>query len=134
MPAGIISLGEAYAIAFIGFAIYIISAFFINLTAFLFSPIPAVVAYIYPYLKRFTCLSHYFLGLNLALAPMGGWVAVRDSINFDSEILIFSISVIFWVSGFDIIYASKILNSTENLDFTPLEPTSAKGLQSGSQE
>uniref|UniRef100_A0A7J2TIF9 4-hydroxybenzoate octaprenyltransferase n=1 Tax=Archaeoglobus fulgidus TaxID=2234 RepID=A0A7J2TIF9_ARCFL len=105
LPAGIISLGEAYAIAFIGFAIYIISAFFINLTAFLFSPIPAVVAYIYPYLKRFTCLSHYFLGLNLALAPMGGWIAVRDSINFDSEILIFSISVIFWVSGFDIIYA-----------------------------
>ncbi len=109
LPTGKISLGEAYKIAFAGLAIYLISAFLINFTALLFSPIPAIVAYVYPYLKRFTCLSHYFLGLNLALAPLGGWIAVMDSVNFSTEILIFSISVIFWVAGFDIIYALQDL-------------------------
>lgn len=105
LPSGMMSLKEAHTIAFFGLALYIFSAFFINWTAFLFSFIPAIVSYFYPYLKRFTCLSHYFLGLNLAFAPLGGWIAVMDSINFDAEILAFSASVIFWVAGFDIIYA-----------------------------
>ncbi|MEM4645067.1 MAG: UbiA-like polyprenyltransferase [Archaeoglobaceae archaeon] len=105
LPSGLMSLKEAYTIAFIGLSVYIFSAFLINWTAFIFSPIPAVVAYVYPYLKRFTCLSHYFLGLNLALAPLGGWIAVKDSLDFDLNILLFSASVVFWVAGFDIIYA-----------------------------
>ncbi len=105
LPSGKIKLKDAYLIAFVGFAVYELSAFMINKTAFLLSPIPPIVAYVYPYLKRFTCLSHYVLGLNLALAPLGGWVAVRDSIDFSLEILAFSIAVIFWVAGFDMIYA-----------------------------
>jgi len=108
IPAGLISLGEAYSITFISLLIYFISAYLINELAFLLSPIPAITAYIYPYLKRYTCLSHYVLGLNLAFAPMGGWIAITNSFNIFGEdfiVLIIGVAVIFWVAGFDIIYA-----------------------------
>lgn len=115
LPSGIMNLKEAYSIAFTGLAVYLLSASLINTTALLFSPIPAIVAYFYPYLKRFTCLSHYFLGLNLALAPLGGWIAVRDSIDFSIEVLAFAVAVVFWVAGFDIIYALQDLEFDRKL-------------------
>jgi 4-hydroxybenzoate polyprenyltransferase len=108
LPAGLISLREAYTIATISLAVYFLSAYFINETAFLLSPIPAITAYVYPYLKRYTCLSHFVLGLNLAYAPGGGWVSVTNSVDiFGSEFVpfILGIAVIFWVAGFDMIYA-----------------------------
>jgi 4-hydroxybenzoate polyprenyltransferase len=108
IPLGKISVREGYALAILGFAIYFLSAYLINLTAFLLSPIPAIVAWVYPYLKRFTCFSHYILGLNLAFAPLGGWIAVTDSINpLGSEFipLVIGLALIFWVAGFDIVYA-----------------------------
>ena len=105
LPSGRMSLREAYAILVIALIVYELSAYLINRTAFLLSPIPLIVSYIYPYLKRFTCLCHYVLGLNLALAPLGGWVAITDSIKFNLIILTLSLAVIFWVAGFDIIYA-----------------------------
>ncbi|WP_457548941.1 UbiA-like polyprenyltransferase [Archaeoglobus sp.] len=109
LPSGRMSLREAYAILLVALIVYEVSAYFINETAFILSPIPVLVAYIYPYLKRFTCLCHYVLGLNLAFAPLGGWVAVKDSIFFDETILLLSLAVIFWVAGFDIIYALQDL-------------------------
>ncbi len=109
LPSGRMSLKEAYAILLIALIVYEVSAYFINETAFKLSPIPVIVAYIYPYLKRFTCLCHYVLGLNLALAPLGGWVAVTNSVFFDKTILLLSLAVIFWVAGFDIIYALQDL-------------------------
>ncbi|AGK60785.1 4-hydroxybenzoate polyprenyltransferase [Archaeoglobus sulfaticallidus PM70-1] len=108
LPKGIISVKEAYIIAFLGLIVYFLSAYLINRTAFMLSPIPAITAWVYPYLKRYTCLSHFVLGLNLAYAPGGGWVAVTDSINiFGSEFIPFmlGIGIMFWVAGFDIIYA-----------------------------
>ncbi len=108
LPAGIISLKEAYGIAFVSLFIYFISAALINKVALELSPIPAIVAYVYPYLKRYTSFCHYVLGLNLAFAPLGGWVAVTDSIDFLGRglaVLFLSIAVVFWVAGFDIIYS-----------------------------
>ena len=113
LPAGLISLREAYAIAFISLVTYFISAALINKTVLLLSPIPAITAYIYPYLKRFTCLCHYALGLNLAFAPLGGWIAVTDSINIlGNELVpaILGLAVMFWVAGFDIIYGLQDLD------------------------
>ena len=107
LPTGLITLREAYIIAAISLAIYFISAALINKTALMLSPIPAITAYIYPYLKRFTCLCHYVLGLNLAFAPLGGWIAVTDSIDImGTELVpaILGVAVMFWVAGFDIIY------------------------------
>ena len=108
IPAGLITLKEAYAIVAISLAVYFLSAYMINETAFLLSPIPVITAYIYPYLKRFTVLSHYVLGLNLSFAPMGGWIAVTDSFDFmgkDSLAFLIGVAVMFWVAGFDMIYA-----------------------------
>jgi len=108
IPSGKISVGEGYAIAAAGFTVYFLSAHHINHTAFVLSPIPAITAWIYPYLKRFTCLSHFVLGLNLAFAPLGGWIAITDSIDiFGREFIPFMIglALIFWVAGFDMIYA-----------------------------
>ncbi len=108
LPAGLISLREAYAVTALSLTVYFISAYLINQLAFLLSPIPAITAYIYPYLKRYTTLSHYVLGLNLAYAPMGGWIAITGSFDiFGKDFLPFliGIAVIFWVAGFDIIYA-----------------------------
>ncbi|MEM1576538.1 MAG: UbiA-like polyprenyltransferase [Archaeoglobaceae archaeon] len=105
LPAGLISLREAYAIAVIGLIVYFVSAYLINLTAFILSPIPAIVSYVYPYLKRFTCFSHYFLGLSVAFALLGGWIAVKDSIMIPEKVLLFSLALLFWEAGFDMIYA-----------------------------
>ncbi len=112
LPAGLISLKEAYLIALISMSVYFISAALINKTALLLSPIPAVTAYIYPYLKRYTCLCHYVLGLNLAFAPLGGWIAVTDSVDIlGNELVptILGLAVMFWVAGFDIIYGLQDL-------------------------
>ncbi|AEA47204.1 UbiA-like polyprenyltransferase [Archaeoglobus veneficus] len=107
LPAGLINVGEAYGILIIALSVYFVSAYLINRTAFMLSPIPVITAWIYPYLKRFTCLAHFVLGLNLAFAPLGGWIAVTDSFDpLGSEFVpaILGVAVIFWVAGFDIIY------------------------------
>lgn len=105
LPAGLISLREAYGVAIAGLLIYFISAFFINKTALLLSPIPAIISYVYPYLKRYTCLSHYFLGLSVAFALLGGWIAVMDTIMIPERVILFALSLLFWEAGFDMIYA-----------------------------
>lgn len=107
LPTGLISLKEAYVIVIISLLVYFMSAALINKTTLMLSPVPAITAYIYPYLKRFTCLCHYVLGINLAFAPLGGWIAVTDSIDIlGGELIptILGIGVIFWVAGFDMIY------------------------------
>lgn len=111
IPAGLISLKEAYLIVLISLAIYFLSACLINETAFKLSPIPAITAYIYPYLKRHTCLSHFVLGLNLSYAPLGGWISVTNTLSLETELIptLIAIAVIFWVAGFDIIYALQDL-------------------------
>lgn len=111
IPAGLISLKEAYLIVLISLAVYFLSACLINETAFKLSPIPAITAYIYPYLKRHTCLSHFVLGLNLSYAPLGGWISVTNTLSLETELIptLIAIAVIFWVAGFDIIYALQDL-------------------------
>ena len=104
LPSGRISLREAYTILLLSLIVYFTSAYFINETVFILSPIPVIIAYIYPYLKRYTCLCHYVLGLILSLAPLGGWIAVKNSLNLDFTIVSIALAVIFWVAGFDIIY------------------------------
>ncbi|MBE8539831.1 UbiA-like polyprenyltransferase [Geoglobus acetivorans] len=108
LPAGLMSLREAYTITLVSLIVYFLSAYMINELTFLLSPIPVFTAYLYPYLKRYSAISHYILGLNLAYAPMGGWIAVTNSFDFlgkDFLPFLIGMAVIFWVAGFDIIYA-----------------------------
>jgi 4-hydroxybenzoate polyprenyltransferase len=106
LPSGIITLGGAIVVTFLGILMYIISASLICDLVLYLSPIPLIVFVSYPYMKRFTYLCHFGVGLGLALAPLGGWVAVTCSLNGLLPPILLSLFTLFWVSGFDIIYAT----------------------------
>ena len=103
IPAGIIKAEKALIFIGINMAIFITATFFINSICFYLSPVALFVILFYSYTKRFTYLCHLVLGIGLSLAPIGAYLAVTGS--FDVLPLLFSFAVIFWVSGFDIIYA-----------------------------
>ena len=103
IPKGIISANNALIFTIISCVLFIITCFFINKLCFYLSPVALFVVLGYSYTKRFTALCHLVLGLGLSLAPIGAYIAVTG--RFDLLPILFSISVIFWVSGFDIIYA-----------------------------
>jgi len=106
LPSGKINLIEAILITLLGLFIYIISAYYICDLVLYLSPIPLLVFIIYPLMKKFTPLCHFGVGLGLALAPLGGWIAVTCSLNNLTFPLILSFFTFSWVSGFDIIYAT----------------------------
>lgn len=103
IPAGIIS--ERSALIFVAFncLAFITCTYFINLICFLLAPVALFVILFYSYTKRFTSLSHLVLGIGLSLAPIGAYLAVTGRFNWLP--VLFSLTVLFWVSGFDIIYA-----------------------------
>ena len=103
IPAGIIKAEKALIFIGINMAVFIMATYFINAICFYLSPVALFVILFYSYTKRFTYLCHLVLGIGLSLAPIGAYLAVTGS--FDVLPLLFSFAVIFWVSGFDIIYA-----------------------------
>jgi 4-hydroxybenzoate polyprenyltransferase len=103
IPAGIIKAEKALVFIGINMAIFIIATYFINTICFYLSPVALFVILFYSYTKRFTYLCHLVLGIGLSLAPIGAYLAVTGS--FAVLPLLFSFAVIFWVSGFDVIYA-----------------------------
>ena len=103
IPRGIISANNALIFTFVNCLFFIVCAFFINHLCFYLSPVALAVVLGYSYTKRFTAFCHLVLGLGLSLAPIGAFIAVTGM--FDLLPILFSITVIFWVSGFDIIYA-----------------------------
>jgi 4-hydroxybenzoate polyprenyltransferase len=103
IPAGIISGNAALMFVIINCALFIASTWFINSICFYLSPVALAVVLGYSYTKRFTALCHVILGIGLALAPIGAWLAVTGEFNWLP--LGFSFAVLFWVSGFDMIYA-----------------------------
>ncbi|CAN5401817.1 UbiA-like polyprenyltransferase [soil metagenome] len=103
IPAGIISANRALIFTIINCMLFITATFFINRICFFLSPVALFVILFYSYTKRFTALCHLVLGLGLSLAPIGAYLAVTG--RFDVLPVLFSLTVLFWVSGFDIIYA-----------------------------
>jgi 4-hydroxybenzoate polyprenyltransferase len=103
IPSGIISSSNALRFVIANCIAFIICTFFINPLCFFLSPVALFVVLGYSYTKRFTPLCHLILGLGLSLAPIGAYLALTG--RFDLLPVLFSLSVIFWVSGFDIIYA-----------------------------
>lgn len=106
LPSGLVSSPEAWLITGSGLLIYFISAYLICKLAFFLSPIPLIVFIFYPFMKRFTPFCHFGVGLALSLAPLGGWVAVKCSLEYLLPPLLLSLFTLFWVAGFDIIYAT----------------------------
>ncbi|KYP14086.1 UbiA-like polyprenyltransferase [Flavihumibacter sp. CACIAM 22H1] len=103
IPAGIISADKALWFTIANALLFILAAYFINPLCFYLSPVALLVVLGYSFTKRFTALCHLVLGLGLSLAPIGAYLAVTG--RFDWLPVLFSLAVIFWVSGFDIIYA-----------------------------
>lgn len=103
IPKGIISANSALRFVIINCIVFIVATYFINNICFYLSPVALFVILFYSYTKRFTALCHLILGLGLSLAPIGAYLAVTGL--FSVLPILFSLSVIFWVSGFDIIFA-----------------------------
>lgn len=103
IPAGIVAPANALVFVILNSAFFIVTTFFINHICFFLSPIALLIVLGYSYTKRFTALCHLILGIGLSLAPIGAWLAVTGKFNILP--LLFSFTVLFWVSGFDIIYA-----------------------------
>jgi len=103
IPAGILSAESALRFVIGNSIVFVIATWFINPLCFYLSFVALFVVLFYSFTKRFTALCHLVLGVGLSLAPIGAYLAVTGS--FALLPLLFSFAVIFWVSGFDIIYA-----------------------------
>ncbi|MES2592023.1 MAG: UbiA-like polyprenyltransferase [Bacteroidota bacterium] len=103
IPAGVVKPQSALLFVIGNCVLFIITTYFINTLCFYLSPVALSVVLGYSLTKRFTALCHVILGIGLSLAPIGAYLAVTGSFAFLP--LFFSFAVLFWVSGFDIIYA-----------------------------
>ena len=120
IPAGKISPSAALAFVIICCIGFFICSFLINKLCFFLSPVALVVVLGYSYTKRFTPFCHLVLGLGLALAPIGAYIALTE--KFSILPILFSAIVFFWVSGFDIIYALQDdeFDQSQNLKSIPV--------------
>ncbi|HEX5323166.1 MAG TPA: UbiA-like polyprenyltransferase [Capsulimonadaceae bacterium] len=103
IPAGLLTIPQVAIFTLIAAALLVVAAWQLNPPALALSPVALLIALGYSYTKRFTALSHLFLGLALAIAPMGAWIAVTG--RFDAAPAYLAGAVLFWLFGFDIIYA-----------------------------
>jgi 4-hydroxybenzoate polyprenyltransferase len=103
IPKGIITPKNALAFTIINCILFIATTFFINRICFFLAPVALAVVLGYSYTKRYTALCHIILGVGLSLAPIGAYLAVTGAFHWLP--ILFSFAVLFWVSGFDIIYA-----------------------------
>ena len=119
IPAGRLTANSALIFTLINCAIFITLTWFINPLCFYLSPIALFVVLGYSFTKRFTALCHMVLGLGLSLAPIGAYLVVTGA--FALLPIFFSLSVLCWVSGFDIIYAlqDEDFDRAENLHSIP---------------
>lgn len=103
IPAGVISTRAALGFVVLNCLAFVGCTYFLNPLCFALSPVALIVILGYTYTKRFTYLCHFVLGLGLALAPVGAYLAVVGS--FATLPVLYGATVLLWVAGFDIIYA-----------------------------
>lgn len=121
IPQGLISPTSALIFVIINSILFIITTFFINKLVFFLSPVALFIILSYSFTKRFTYFSHLVLGLSLSLAPIGAYLAFTG--KFALLPLLFSFIVLFWVAGFDIIYAlqDEEFDKSYNLKSIPVK-------------
>jgi len=103
LPSGALSVGFVRAFLAASIVLFVAASASLNHLALVLSPVALGLLLLYSYTKRFTALSHLVLGLCLALAPVGAWIAVRGSLETLPVLL--GLAVLFWTAGFDVIYA-----------------------------
>lgn len=105
LPRGRLSRGAVWAVTLALSVLFVVAAFGLNRLCGLLSPVALAIVFGYSYTKRFTWASHLVLGLALAIAPVGGWLAVAGS--FAPLPWLLAGAVLLWVAGFDVIYACQ---------------------------
>lgn len=120
IPAGAVKPQSALIFVIANCLLFVSTTYFINSICFYLSPVALAVVLGYSLTKRFTALCHVVLGIGLSLAPIGAYLAVTG--EFDWLPLFFSFAVLFWVSGFDIIYAlqDEEFDKSKNLKSIPV--------------
>jgi 4-hydroxybenzoate polyprenyltransferase len=103
IPKGLITPVQTVVFIIMSFAIFFLSAYMLNELCFKLAPIATGILILYSYTKRFTWLSHFVLGIALSMAPIGAWIAVTG--RFELPAFILGLAVVFWLAGFDILYA-----------------------------
>jgi 4-hydroxybenzoate polyprenyltransferase len=103
LPANTVKLSEAWTMVLLAAGLFFFACYNLNQLTLMLSPFALGLTLLYSLTKRFTWLCHVVLGLALAFSPLGGWVAVSDSLLNYPYVL--SLGVLFWVAGFDTVYA-----------------------------
>jgi 4-hydroxybenzoate polyprenyltransferase len=128
LPRGAISRGEVWVFVVASAATLVVAAAMLNPLCLALSPVALLVVFGYSYTKRFTALSHVFLGLALAVAPVGAWLAIRG--RFEAPPVVLGLAVLFWVAGFDTIYAcqDEAFDRAEGLHSLPARSGTGRAL------
>lgn len=107
IPAGLIGKGTVALFIVLSTALMFYAAFRLNTLCLYLSPVALFFLVLYSYCKRFTAFAHVVLGICLAAAPLGAWIAIRGTVELPA--LLLALAVLFWVAGFDILYALQDL-------------------------
>lgn len=108
IPAGLITKGAVWVFTLVSAGLLVCAAWRLNPLAFALSPVALAVIMGYSFTKRFTALSHLWLGLALSISPVGAWIAITG--RFDWTPIVLCCVVLLWTAGFDIIYACQDVN------------------------
>ena len=103
LPAGKVQPVEAWLLVLGAFALLLFAAWMLNPLCLKLSPVAIFFLLLYSFCKRFTAMAHVVLGICLAAAPIGAWIALRGDIGW--PVVVLGFAVLFWVAGFDIFYA-----------------------------
>jgi 4-hydroxybenzoate polyprenyltransferase len=103
LPRGLVTPAQVILFTAVSSALLLYAAYRLNTLSFVLSPVALAIVFFYSYTKRFTFLSHAFLGLAISLAPIGSWIAVTGKI--EPPALVLGAAVLFWLLGFDVLYA-----------------------------
>ena len=109
LPLGLVTPAQVLAFTAVSSMMLMFAALMLNPLSFYLSPVALAIVFFYSYTKRFTFLSHAFLGLALSLAPIGAWIAITGEL--EAPALVLGAAVLFWLVGFDILY------SLQDVDF-----------------
>jgi len=113
IPAGLLTRGFVGGFTCVMAALFVLAAGQLNRLTLLLSPVALAIILVYSYTKRFTRWSHLALGVSLGIAPAAAWIAIRGSL--DPRILILTCAVMFWVAGFDLLYACQDAGHDRNV-------------------
>lgn len=129
IPAGKVGLVEAWLFILVSFVLLLLAAWMLNPLCLQLAPVALFFLFIYSFCKRFTAYAHIVLGICLAAAPIGAWIALRGDVGW--PVLVLGLAVLFWVSGFDIFYALQDLDYDREagLHSIPVKLGAAKAIQ-----